>query len=63
MARMSLNLKELHVETFDSLPDAGGPAGAQRAVGTNAGCPPTAAITCYYSTPRHDEFRLTSLCC
>jgi hypothetical protein len=61
MARMSLNLQELHVETFDALP--AGLHGDGAKVGTNLGCPPTAYLTCYYSTPRQDEFRITSLCC
>jgi hypothetical protein len=63
MARLSLNVNELHVESFDSGSVGEGLHGARGANDTRAGCPPTAYITCFYSTPRQDEYRLTSLCC
>jgi hypothetical protein len=63
MARMSLNLNELRVETFETTAPAGvrGEANAENNSAAG-GCPYTAYVTCW-ATPRQEDFRVTNLCC
>jgi hypothetical protein len=64
MARMSLNLNELRVETFETMSSADGVRGQANAENNSlAGvCPFTAYVTCW-ATPRQEDFRVTNLCC
>ena len=64
MARMSLNLSELRVESFDTMSrDAGVRPEANAENNSAAGvCPYTAYVTCW-ATPRQEDYRVTNLCC